>query len=68
MSVKVKDKKEARRVCRNTVVNNYARWVKAGKRGSYLDYLANKYCPISHDKKGNINWKKNIRKVSGLDF
>jgi len=29
----------------------------------FLDYLADKYCPPSVDKQGNINWKKNIHKL-----
>lgn len=58
----------ARRICRNTVVNNYARWVKAGKPGSYLTYLGSKYCPPADDPMGHKNWIKNIRKISGLDF
>ena len=58
----------SRRICLNTVVNNHQRWLKAGKPGSYLDYLGGKYCPISADPKGHRNWLVNIRKVSGLDF
>lgn len=63
-----RDVKKARRICMNTIRNNYGRWIKAGKKGKYLDFLANVYCPASHDPNGNKNWKKNIRAVSGLDF
>lgn len=54
-------KEYARRICFNTVTNNYSRWLKADKPGEFLDYLANKYCPPSDDKIGNKNWKKNIK-------
>lgn len=52
----------ARELCRQTVVNNYRRWVKAGSKGNFLDFLADRYCPPSVDSKGNANWKKNIHK------
>ena len=63
MSIKTNGNKElARKICSNTVKNNYIRWQKAGSHGEFLDYLADVYCPPSADKQGNINWKKNIRK------
>ncbi len=52
---------KARRICINTVKNNYIRWQNAGNQGEYVDFLANVYCPISADPVGNKNWKKNIR-------
>jgi hypothetical protein len=49
-----------RRVCLNTIRNNYARWQKAGSHGEFLDYLADRYCPASCDCIGNRNWHHNI--------
>ena len=60
-SVPWKDYAEARRICINTCKNTYKRWIKAGKPGDYLDFLADRYCPVSVDRQGNVNWKKNIR-------
>lgn len=60
LSVKVKSPADARRVCENTVRNNWTRWEKAGRPGHFLDFLADRYCPPSADPKGNRNWKKNI--------
>lgn len=62
------DKDKARRICMNTIRNNYKRWEDKGKPGEYMDYLANVYCPPSADPKGNVRWKKNIRAVSNLNF
>lgn len=62
-SVKVSGKDEAKRVCENTVRNNLARWRKAGAKGEYLDFLADRYCPPSADPKGNLNWKNNIKLI-----
>lgn len=59
---------KARRICLNTIKNNYIRWQKDGCKGRFMDYLANRYCPPSADKQGNINWKNNIRKLSGIEF
>ena len=49
-----------RKVCINTIKNNYIRWIKAGGHGDYLDFLANVYCPKSADPRGNKNWHHNI--------
>lgn len=62
-SVKVKDKFEARRVCINTVKRSYVRWEKSGKKGSFIKFLADRYCPPSCDKIGNKNWIDNMRKL-----
>jgi hypothetical protein len=61
LSVRVVSKEEAKKICLNTVQNNHNRWLKAGRPGDYLDFLADRYCPKSEDPKGNRNWKKNIR-------
>ena len=63
LSVKVRDASHARLVCLATIRNNRIRWIKAGQPGSYLDYLADKYCPRSADPIGNKNWKRNIHKL-----
>lgn len=62
------NKEKARRICLNTIKNNYIRWQKAGlvnnnKKIDYLDFLADRYCPPSDDPIGNKNWKKNIKKL-----
>lgn len=63
LSVKVKDAAEARRVCLNTIRNNRVRWIKAGRPGEYIDFLADRYCPPSVDPIGNKNWKKNVKYI-----
>lgn len=54
------NKEKARRICENTINNNFIRWSKAGSNGCYLDYLADVYCPVSADSVGNKNWKVNM--------
>jgi len=68
LSVKVANAAEARKVCLTTIRNNHTRWIRAGKPGKFLDFLADRYCPKSADPVGNRNWKKNVRSISGLDF
>lgn len=60
LSVRVSSVADARRIAYNTVQNNHDRWLKAGKPGQFLHYLADRYCPPSADPKGNRNWKKNV--------
>jgi len=54
---------KARVICINTIRNTHKRWIAANKPINFLDYLADRYCPPSADKVGNIRWKKNIRKA-----
>jgi len=63
LSIPVRDAAHARRICLNTIKNNRARWIKAGRPGAFLDYLADKYCPRSADPIGNKNWKVNIKRL-----
>ena len=65
LSVKVRSQAEARRVCANTVRNNWARWEAAGRPGPFLDFLAARYCPPSADPAGHRNWKRNVRTFYG---
>ena len=68
LSIKTKD---PRKVCKNTIRNNFARWEKAGRPNSYLEFLASRYAPIGsgNDPKNlNKNWLGNLKKISGLDF
>lgn len=63
LSVKVSSEAEARRVCLNTIRNNWRRWEKAGKPGPYLEFLASKYAPLNARNdplKLNTNWLKNV--------
>ncbi len=52
-----------RQVCINTIKNTYVRWQNRGKTNEFLFFLADRYCPPSCDKQGNLNWKKNINKM-----
>lgn len=66
LSVKVSSTAEARRVCMNTIRNNWRRWEAAGRPGLYVNFLADKYCPPSVDPVGNRNWKANVGKMWGM--
>ena len=61
LSVRVQNKEEARRVCLNTIRNNWQRWMDAGKPGDFIDFLGNRYCPPSADPVGNRNWRQNVK-------
>lgn len=60
LSVRVSGHDEARRVCIRTIQNTHDRWVRAGRPGYYVYYLADRYCPPSADPIGNANWKRNV--------
>jgi hypothetical protein len=47
-----------------TIVKNYHRWVNGGKKGSFIEFLGNRYAPkgVANDPKGlNKNWIKNAK-------
>jgi hypothetical protein len=52
-----------RKVCFNTVRNNYVRWKNGDRKKSYMEFLADVYCPKSADPLGNERWKKNMKKM-----
>lgn len=62
LSVGVRDEKHARQICLNTIRNTHERWIKAGRKGDFLHYLADRYCPPT-DSVGNRNWKRNMKLV-----
>ncbi len=64
-SVKCKDKADCRAVCFSTVRNNYRRWLEANTHQTFLEFLANKYCPTTGklsaaEKRLNVNWQRNV--------
>lgn len=63
MSIKPKDKADARKIAINTARNNYKRWQQAGEPGAYLDFLASRYVPASADPEGNARWRTNVPKI-----
>ena len=49
--------------CAATVQKHYDRWVKAGKKGDFLESLARRYCPVGADNDPtglNKHWLKNV--------
>lgn len=60
LSVKVRDKSHARSITIISIRNNIKRWNKAGKPGTFVEFMANRWCPESSDAIGNKNWKRNV--------
>ena len=51
--------------CAATVQKNYDRWVKAGRKGEFIVFLGNRYCPVGADNDPNglnKHWFVNVRK------
>jgi hypothetical protein len=49
-----------RKICLNTINNNWARWQSSKSKEDFLTFLASKYCPQKCDPIGHKNWVKNI--------
>lgn len=56
---KTKKEKEvyARKICINSINNNWERFNKAGKPGDFLIFMNRRYCP------NNMNWSVNLRSI-----
>jgi hypothetical protein len=68
LSVPVRNEQEARKVCLNTIRNNWQRWTDAGQPGHFIDFLGNRYCPPSADPVGNRNWRRNVKSLLSRDY
>ena len=51
---------DCRRICLNTIRNNYRRWQNAGKPDEFLSFLGSRYAPISAHPL-NKNWIPNVK-------
>lgn len=60
LSVRCDSERECRRVCLNTIENNFTRWQIAGSRGDFLEFLASIYAPVEAHPL-NKNWLNNVR-------
>ena len=54
------DVEYAKQICKNSVVNNYKRWIKAGKLKGFLEFMRDRFCPLS-DSKLNQYWVDNVK-------
>lgn len=64
-SISVKDEADARRICINSIKNNWKRWNTANRPCGFVDWMANRWCPIKSDPVGHKNWVQNVTKLVG---
>lgn len=59
--IKGKTKKErwnyARKICINSIQNNFERWNDAGKPEDFFKFMNRRFCPL------DMNWHKNLSAV-----
>lgn len=67
LSVRVKGEVEARRVCINTIRNNYTRWEASGKTNNYIEFLGSRYAPVKAHPL-NRNWVPNMTRILGTNY
>lgn len=64
LSVPTANAGQASHVLDNSVYNNYARWVQAGRPGTFVDFMQQRWAPIgvANDPSNlNKNWAGNVR-------
>lgn len=62
LSVRVATYAEARRVCENTVRNNWKRYGGSSVQ-EFITFLGKRYCPPAADPVGHRNWVQNVRRL-----
>ena len=62
LSVSCNGYQDCRRICENTVRNNYRRWLKSDKSKTYLKFLADRYAPVEAHPL-NKNWLPNVQQI-----
>lgn len=67
-SITTTNKAQARQICITTIRNNHSRWLNQNKEKYYLFFLADKYCPPSADRRGNLHWRTNVVSIMGREF
>ena len=56
-SIDTKGKKEyARKICKQSVINAYKRWIEADKPECFLLFMGRRYCPPNY-----INWSEMVK-------
>jgi hypothetical protein len=55
------DVAKAKRICENTVSDNWKRWEASGKTNEFVVFLGNRYCPPDAHAL-NKNWVGNLKK------
>jgi len=63
LSLKVRDAAHARQITLNSIHNNWRRWETAGRPGEFIDFMADRWCPVAADPSGNRNWKRNVKAI-----
>jgi hypothetical protein len=64
LSVQCDTESDCRRICKNTIRNNYKRWLESDTTKDYLVFLRDRYAPIgsSNDSEGlNNHWLSNVQ-------
>lgn len=70
VSIKIKGNTQAekeayaRKICINTIKNNWRRYQKSAKTNDFVEFLGNRYAPVGADNdKSNLNknWIANVR-------
>lgn len=62
LSVHCDGYEDCRSVCKNTIRNNYQRWLKSDRKKTYLEFLADRYAPAEAHKL-NKNWLGNVQRI-----
>ncbi len=69
VSIKCRKGEECRRICKNTVRNNYRRWKEAGQNIAFVRFLGNRFAPVGTSTRPikndpnnlNVNWIRNVK-------
>lgn len=59
-TVMIRDYAHARAIALSAIRQEWDRWERGGRRGTYYAHLARRWCPPSHDRRGHRNLVRNL--------
>ena len=62
------DVNKARRICMQSVSNNWIRFQHQNKQIDFISFMAVRWVPVASDPIGNKNWINNAHKILGSNF
>lgn len=65
LSNRINSPAEANQDLDESIINNFVRWMAAGKPGTFIDFMRDRWAPIGAEndpKNLNPNWNNNVRK------
>ncbi len=62
-TVRVRDHAHAREIALAAIRQEWDRWERGGRRGTFYQHFAARWCPAKSDRRGNANLARNLTAI-----